>query len=194
MNLLPEFIAQFNSTKDPFEKSYLLLEAQKKGIKAKDIAKALGVNVSYLSHLRRLKKLPEMIVDGYYAGSISLSHLFVISRLGKKEQMISLYEKVLKDNLTVQETEAQVRNLLYKVEDVEGKYFPEEKLKKIIEILKSVLPRGVEVKIIQTRVKVKIVLQGKGNLKATNKFLEKFLKLLEDIKVKNSVDSRVRDF
>ena len=56
-----------------------------------------------------------MIVDGYYSKLISISHLFMISRLKTKEDMMKIYEKVLSQNLTVLQTEAEVRDILYQI-------------------------------------------------------------------------------
>ncbi len=182
MQNINELAAQFSSLKDPFEKTNFLTKAQQQGFSLKDLAKALRVNVSYLSHFKRLKKLPEMIVDGYYANSISLSHLFVISRLSDQKQMISLYEKVLRDNLSVKQTESEVREILYHVGNEKGEYFPEEKKEAIITSLKKLLAKEINVKIIQTRIKAKVILEAKGNLKATSSFLEKLLRLLQNIK------------
>ncbi len=193
MDFLQELVAKFNSLKDPFEKSRLVWKAQERGISSKDIAKALKVNPSYLSHLKRLSKLPEMLIDGFYAGSISLSHLFVISRLREDAEMIRLYEKVLKNNLSVQETEVEVRRMLHKVQDSEGKYFPKAKMERIKKLFQELLPAGVDVKIIQTRVKVKVVLEGKGNLRATGKVLEKLFNLLDSIKSKGFGDFQAKD-
>lgn len=176
LNALAE---EFASLKDPFKKADFLIEIEKKGIATKNFAKVLGVNKSYLSHFKRLRKLPDLIIDGFYAGSITLSHLFVISRLSDRNQMIFLYEKVLRENLSVKDTENEVRRILYSIEDGNGKYFPDKKKKDIINLIKEKLEKELDVKIIQTRVKLKIIMEAKGNLRATNKFLEKFIKFLQ---------------
>ncbi len=189
MQNLNSLIEKIKNTKDPFEKSKIILsivKEKKTGIN--QLAKALGVTPSYLSHLIRLNKLPEMLVDGYYAGSITLSHLFVISRLKEKNDMIKLYEKVLKDNLSVKETEMEVRNILHKIK-TEGKYFPSEDLKEIEAKIKKILGDKIEVKIIQSRIKLKIYIQAKGSLKMTGELLKKISKLLEDILKKGSANS-----
>ena len=96
-------------------------------VKIIDIARKINVKSSYICHLLRLKRLPEAIVDGYYSNSISLSHLFIISRIKDKTKMIDVYEKVLADSLTVKATEELVRDILYGIK-TEGEYIgPEEK-------------------------------------------------------------------
>jgi hypothetical protein len=52
-----------------------------KEIKIKDISQRLSMKESYVCHILRLNKLNDMIVDGYYSKLISISHLFIISRL-----------------------------------------------------------------------------------------------------------------
>ena len=179
MNELQSFVSKLKSTKDPFLKSKLLNEASKKGIDFKALSQKLGVNLSYLSHFKRLIRLPDMVVDGYYAGSISLSHLFVLSRLKNTEDIIELYEKILSENLTVKQAESCVREYLYAVKDG-GKYYKKERIKEIIKLFKKRLSDKLSIKIVQTRVKVKIILEAKGNLEATGNFLENLLKFLQE--------------
>ena len=192
MNGLKDYVAKLSSLTDPFEKAKLLSQAKKNGISLSKIAKELKVNLSYLSHILRLLKLPDMLVDGYYAESISLSHLFIISRLKNYEEMIKVYEKVLKENLSVQQTEEEVRYILHKVKDVDERYFSKESIEEIKNSFKKFLPEGVKIKIIQTRVKVKIIIEGKGNLRATGKVLKAVVNLLKRAKDKNKKKARMK--
>ena len=99
--------------------------------------------------------------------------------------MIEVYEKVLRENLSVKDTEREVRKILYAVNDEEeGKYYPLIKKKKLKELFKKVFAPQIEVDIVQTRVKVKITLIGKGNLRVTNAFLDKVLNVLQSLNKK----------
>jgi len=81
-------------------------------IKLKEIAGRLGVKSSYICHLLRLRRIPEAVIDGYYAKNISLSHLFIISRLKDEDKILKAYERVLIESLSVKKTEELVRDIL----------------------------------------------------------------------------------
>ena len=122
---------QIKEEKDIFQKSrlleYLIREKNQRVI---DLAKQTGYQSSYICHLLRLKKIPDVLIDGYYSKSISSSHIFIISRLNEKKQMIELYEKILGENYTVKQTEDAVRDCLYQVKSI-GKYIDKKNLEKI---------------------------------------------------------------
>lgn len=148
-----------------------------KEIKLKDVAEKLGVQSSYVCHLLRLNRLPEAVVDGYYSNNISLSHLFIISRIKDTRQMIEVYEKVLSDSLTVKGAEELVRDILYGIK-TEGEYIsPQEKENFIQKI--TLLRKNLNLKIIQTRIKSKIIFEIKGNLEKTSKEVRSLMKSFE---------------
>ena len=146
-------------------------------VKIIDIAKKVKVKSSYICHLLRLKRLPEAILDGYYSDSISLSHLFIISRIKDKTRMIEVYEKVLGDSLTVKATEELVRDILYGIK-TEGVYIGPEEKREYGEKVTG-LRKNLKLKIIQTRIKSKIILEVKGNLENTSKIVRGLLKNIE---------------
>lgn len=151
-------------------------------VKIIDIAKKIKVKSSYICHLLRLKRLPEAILDGYYSDSISLSHLFIISRIKDKTKMIDVYEKVLADSLTVKATEELVRDILYGIK-TEGEYISPEEKQEYGEKVTG-LRKNLKLKIIQTRIKSKIILEVKGNLEKTSKIVRG---LLNDIEIGEKV-------
>ena len=146
-------------------------------VKIIDIARKIKVKSSYICHLLRLKRLPEAILDGYYSNSISLSHLFIISRIKDKTKMIDVYEKVLADSLTVKATEELVRDILYGIK-TEGEYIGPEEKKEYSERVMG-LRKNLKLKIIQTRIKSKIILEVKGNLENTSKVVRGLLNKIE---------------
>lgn len=139
----------------------------------KDLAKALGCKPAYISHFLRLRRLPEIVIDGYLAENISLSHLFVLSRLKKEEEIIHAYEKILAHSLTVAQTEALVRELLYQVK-TEGEVISQEEKENYL----KKLPKDVSLKIIQTRIKSKLIFEIKGSLKKTTQAVKLLLERL----------------
>ena len=146
-------------------------------LKVKDVAQKMNVKSSYVCHLLRLNKLPEVVIDGYYSKSISLSHLFIISRLKSEEQMIETYEKVLANSLTIKSTEELVRDILYGIKST-GEYLSREEKDKIIQDLKS-KKKNMDVTLIQTRIKSKLIVEMKGSLENTGNALRSLIKHLE---------------
>lgn len=163
-------ITQIKNSLDPFDKAKLLnyLYLQKQ-IRISDIAKLLTMKSSYICHFLRLNRLPAMIIDGYYTKLISLSHLFIISRVKDQNKIISVYEKILSHNLTVMQTEELVRDVVHAIKS-RGRYLDENYKNNIIAKL-SAIYRNMRVKLIQSRIKSKLIFEIKGNLEETNKTL-----------------------
>src|SRR3990167_2629712 len=122
-------------------------------LKVKDVAQKMNVKSSYVCHLLRLNKLPEVVIDGYYSKSISLSHLFIISRLKNPKQMVDLYEQVLANSLTIKKTEELVREILYGIKSI-GDYIGREEKDKIVQDLKA-KKKNLDISLVQTRIKTK---------------------------------------
>ncbi|OGK17344.1 hypothetical protein A2774_04045 [Candidatus Roizmanbacteria bacterium RIFCSPHIGHO2_01_FULL_39_12c] len=149
-------------------------------IKLKEIAGRLGVKSSYICHLLRLRRIPEAVIDGYYAKNISLSHLFIISRLKDEDKILKAYERVLIESLSVKKTEELVRDILYGIK-TQGDYLTPEEKAGFISRIKN-LKKNIDLNIIQTRIKSKVVVEFKGNLEYTSKRLRGFLRLFESWK------------
>ncbi|MBI3619912.1 hypothetical protein HY214_02095 [Candidatus Roizmanbacteria bacterium] len=141
-----------------------------KQLRIKDLSRELKIKESYLCHLLRLIKLPEIVVDGYYSGLISLSHLFIISRLSKSQEMAALYERVLTDSLTAQQTEFAIREILHGVK-TKGEYLKQEELADLV----KTPARGTKIKVYQSRIKSKCVIEITGSLFDTNRPLRLLL-------------------
>lgn len=162
---LAHIILLFETEQDPFKRARILKEYHEdKGVRIIDLSNALKMGSAYLCHLLRLNKLPEIVVDGYYSHLVTVSHLFIVSRLKTKEEMEKAYETILAKGLTITGTEALIREMMYEVKTDTGSYLnPEEKQKRIDQITKG--DSAVSVQIIQTRIKNKLVIEIKGNLK-----------------------------
>lgn len=173
-----EVIERIRLTDDVFEKGRLIKYLVKeKDFRLKDIGELLEIKPSYLAHYMRLNKLPEIIIDGYYAKQVSASHLFIIARLHDYVTMLTVYEDVLSRSLTSPQTEAVVREMLYQVK-TEGERLTDEEVDRFERLIKRKLGADIDFKITQTRVKGKFNIEVKGNLEVTTKMLRKLYKLL----------------
>lgn len=167
-------IQQIANETDFFNKAKLIrFLIRQKQIKAKNIGKLLQIKPSYLSHILRLNKIPAIVVDGYYSKLITLSHLFIISRLETEEEMIRVYEKILTDSLTVLGTEEEVREIKYKVKTLGSYLSSKEKALFAEEFKKN--SKNTDIKIIQTRLKSKVIIEINGALNETTKAVKNIL-------------------
>lgn len=141
------------------------------------IANEIKVSSAYISRYQRLLKLPEAIQDGYMAGLVSPSHLFVISRLKTEEDMMSVYEEVLTKSLAVHQIEDIIRKKLFNVEG-EGKRVDNYTLE-LIQDAASGVDKKLFVKVVQTRIGVKVIFEAKGNLDKTTQILKRLAARLE---------------
>lgn len=164
-------VEQLKLEVDPFAKAKLIRSLIiNHNWQVKDIAQALSYKPSYICHYLRLNKLPEIVVDGFYSKNISLSHLFIISRLKDKEQMSKAYEEVLAKNFTVLQTEELIREMLHHIK-TEGETLTKEEK----EQYQAKLPEEIKLKIIQTRIKSKLIFEVKGSLTKTTKAIRLLL-------------------
>lgn len=169
-------IHQLKNEKNPITLGRILFHLHKKeGIKINDLAQIINKKPAALAHLIRLNKLPEVIIDGFLSQTVSLSHLYVISRLENEDEMIEIYEKVLARNLTVAETESLVREKKHQVK-TEGQYIDKNYLEKVKKIIEQ---EGIEIKIIQSRLRSRIIMTVKGSLRETSMKVKKILYVLE---------------
>lgn len=174
---LQNLVERIQKEEDPFSKAKLLNTLKKeKQISLRSISAQVKLKPSYMSHILRLLKLPPLIVDGYYSQLVTLSHLFILSRLTDEKEMISLYEKVLADDLTSQQTEQLVREVLYGLKN-EGEYLRKQEVEEFLGAIKA---EDRKAKIIQTRTRGKFILELEGNLIKTTKQLKRLMSILKD--------------
>lgn len=169
-------LTQIKTSQDYFKKAKLLLFLKKdKQLPVNEMARHLELKPSYVSHILRLNRLPELVKDGYYSKLISLSHLFIISRLKSSKQMIDVYEKILADTLTTQQTETTVREMLYQIKD-QGEYITKGEVEEFSKTYNG--SDDTQTKIIQSRLRGKLIVEIKGNLEKTSQELRKIMNLL----------------
>lgn len=174
---ITSLLEQIKIDKDIFQKSKLLdYIIKEKNLRIVDLANKIGYKPSYICHLLRLKKVPEVVIDGYYSKTISSSHIYILSRLNDKKQMIELYEKILGQNYSVKQTENAVRSYLYQVKSV-GKYINKENAEKLTKKIKERFPK-LNIQIIQTRIRGRIIFEIKGDLETSSKIIKQVLEKL----------------
>jgi ParB family transcriptional regulator, chromosome partitioning protein len=171
---LSSLIKQIQQERDIFQKARLIDYLKNEGkLRIVDLSVKLKLKPSYICHLMRLKKIPDIIVDGYYSKSITSSHIYLISRLNDKQQMIELYEKILGENYSVIQTEEAVREYLYQIKST-GRYLSKDNIERLTKKIRERYS-DLELKIIQTRIKGKIIMEVKGNLEKSSNELKKIL-------------------
>jgi len=172
-----EYVEQIKKETDYFGKTKLInFLIHQKNVKVKDLAAALGLKPSYLCHVMRLNKLSEIVMDGYYSKLISMSHLFVISLLKSETDIMDIYEIVLRDNLTVLQTEELVREKLHGASS-QGEYVEKNKIQGLISKIKKNF--NAETKITQTRMKTKLLIEWKESKENRKQDVERMFRMIE---------------
>ncbi len=157
---------------DPIRKAHAIKDLHDNSdISYSAMAKELGVSPTYISNYLRLLRLPPLVLDGFYTGTLSVTHLFIMSRLKDENRIIQLYEDTLARNLSVLELEEEVRALLYGMA-TEGVRAKPSTIEAIQRKFLAIDP-SVKVKVIQTRIKSKVVVELAGNQSKTTTFLER---------------------
>ncbi len=171
-----ELFDKLNQEQDVLQKAEIVKRLRfDREVSVKRIARAIHKHPSYVSHLLRLTKIPQIVVDGYYAEQLSPTHLMILSRLKTEEEIIDAYEQILKGGLTAGQTELLIRKFKYDVED-EGKSIDTKHLETLEKDLRDML--NAKVTLIQSRVRTKIVLEKRGNTDTTTAFIEEIAEKL----------------
>ena len=174
---IDELYETAKNQKDPFEKAHAILQLRKDyQVPLHIISHAIGIKSSYICHILRLLKCPTLIIDGYYSHAISISHLFIISRLNSEEKMIEAYEQILGNSLTVLQTEELIRTFLYQIKN-EGEFISEDQKREFASSLDK--NNSLKTKVIQSRSKAKLIIEVRGSLLQTS---YKLLQIMEKVK------------
>lgn len=177
-------ISQVKSQTDILEKAKILEKLVKEyDLRLLDLSSKIGIKPSYICHIRRLTRLPDIVIDGYYSKLISISHLFIISRIKQEDLVVKAYEEVLSKNLTVIQTEELVREMLFGIKTV-GNYLATEHKEKLLQKIKT-LKKNITVKIVQTRIRGRIIFEVKGNPNYTSNILKKIMEQLQSLTFDN---------
>lgn len=170
---LESLLSSLSKETDPFELSYKLKKLKHYwDYPIGKIAKILKKHPSFVSSLINVALLPDTIKDGYYSGQISLSHLLIIARLKNAQDIREAYEEVLKNSLSISQTQNIIRRYLYSVDDQGDKVDVDSNLQSE-KFLRDAL--DAKVRIYQSRVTAKITIEVKGSVSDTKKFIDKFV-------------------
>lgn len=176
-----QLIEQIKQQEDPFKRADLLHKLVKEEqLRTKQAAQLLYVSPANVSSLMRLRKLPTLVRDGYYTKLVSLSHLLIISRLKSQKDIVLAYEEVLAQSLTTAQTEELVREKLFDVSSSNDRVSSSTR-ERITTLIQEIEPTA-DVRIIQTRIKGKLLVTIKGSTKKTTKTFEELSRLLSDQK------------
>ena len=110
-----------------------------------EMSKRVGKDRSTISNYIRLLKLDPIIQSGIRDNFISMGHGRCLINIESKDQQILIYEKILRNSLSVRQTEKIVKELSGKKIKKTG--FTDEKLIKKIKILEKKYSLGIDLKI-----------------------------------------------
>ncbi|OGK37596.1 hypothetical protein A3F03_00035 [Candidatus Roizmanbacteria bacterium RIFCSPHIGHO2_12_FULL_41_11] len=174
-------IEKFKQEKDAFQKAKIIrdLRFQNK-LTLDQLSKELQLQPSHISHYLRLLRLPHLVVDGYYGRLVSVTHLMILSRLKTKAAIIQAYETVLARGYSSLQTEELVREMLFGISTDGSPRLSRQEIRDFQRTFHELYP-GITVKIIQTRVRGKLVCEIKAGTTISSKILRGMIdKLLAD--------------
>jgi hypothetical protein len=173
-----EVIIRIKKTEDIFEKAKLIDSIVfSKSMSIKDLAARIKMTSAYVCHYMRFSKIPDLIKDGYYDNTVSMSHLIILSRLKSHVDMVEVYEQIILHNLTTYKTEELVREKLYGIKSI-GEYITNFEKEQLSYNLKKML-RPALIDIIQSRTKSKLVIEFKGSLVVTSAHIRKLFQAID---------------
>jgi len=75
----------------------------------RELARALGKSQSIISeYVRTIELLPEKVVNAIANGVITFAHARVLLRLSTQEEMVQVFERIVNENITVDELKVLV--------------------------------------------------------------------------------------
>lgn len=89
------------------------------GLGTNEVAKRVGKSAPAVSNTIRLLSLPDAIKDALVAGVITEGHVRPLISLGDPKLMLELFKRILRDNLTVRQTEEISRKVKGEVQQRE---------------------------------------------------------------------------
>ncbi|NLM13229.1 MAG: ParB/RepB/Spo0J family partition protein [Epulopiscium sp.] len=126
-------------------------------LKQEEVAKRVGKSRSAIANTLRLLQLDESIQELLIEGRISEGHARALLTLPKKADQILVVDKILKDNISVRETEKLVKEILEKPKKKKKKETISPIIKDIENKMKQIL--GTKVQITKGRKKGKIEIE-----------------------------------
>ena len=143
-----------------------------------EIAKRVGKSRPAIANSLRLLKLPPEIKSALKSGNISAGHARAILGLRKSLQMMTLYQKVIRNGLNVRQTEELVKNIAESSKELQKIQKPAPRNSEIVQIENNLISKfGTKVIIQKKR-------GGKGKIQIefySDSDLQRILDILTDI-------------
>ncbi len=144
-----------------------------RGITQEEFSKKFGKSRSYITNLLGILRLPDSVKKLVENGTLSMSHARVLSKIDDDEKILTLTEKIIKENLNVREVERLASNK-EKIKEIKpDKLVSVAKYNMFQNIMSDKLNQNVKI----TKNKIEIHFDG-------DRDLERILKIL-DIKVED---------
>jgi hypothetical protein len=176
----------FANEPDHLRQAYILQQLRRdEEVPVKEIAVRIKKHQTYVSHLLRVVKLPEIVLDGYYSKQISFAHLIILSRLDDSEQIAQAYETVLAKSFSTAQTEVLIRQLKYQTNTV-GNLLSVKECEKLVARAKRFYPEAT-FHIFQSQIRGKILIEVKGNAGHSSVLIQNIMNSLVDISDSESV-------
>lgn len=153
------------------------------GLGTNEVAKRVGKSAPTVSNTIRLLSLPDAIKDALVAGVITEGHVRPLISLGDPKLMLEVFKRILKDNLTVRQTEDISRKIKGDVQQKEPKaessqlYVPEQDA--MAEQLKTKYNFD-DVAIYQSSKLARVTFVVKGDVETTTQKIKELHKILSD--------------
>jgi ParB family chromosome partitioning protein len=150
------------------------------GLGTNEVARKVGKSAPTVSNTIRLLTLPDAIKDALVAGVITEGHVRPLISVGDNKLMLELFKKILKENSTVRETEEMARKAKGDVERREPKKKDKLWVPELEEMAKNVQDKveADKVEIFQSRSKVRIIIEKKGDVDVTGPKVQQIVGLL----------------
>lgn len=176
-NALQELIQKIKQEKDAVAKARIIHDVVATGSVTKaEMARQLGVTPAYISSILRLTKLSDLVIDGYYAGLITMSHLFVIGRLEGHGDQNELYEEIVKHQWPTTEADEFIRKKKYGIESYPHVVDAED-VRQLRKFFASIDP-SFKVQVHQSRIRFFIKAELSGDRMRSYNAVKKLLKKL----------------
>ena len=138
------------------------------GYTHEELAKNIGKSRSYITNILRLLNLPDFVKEKVAKNEISHGHAKILSGLSEKE-MLKVVDNIIKNNLSVRETEKFIKNLKNTaVKKEKEENFLDEN---VLEIAKKLKNLGLKIEL--GRDFLKISYKNGHDLQNLRKLLEK---------------------
>lgn len=139
-----------------------------------EMSDRIGKNRSTIANYLRLLKLDPIIQTGMRDGFLSMGHGRALIGIGENDLQLKVYEQIIKEQLSVRDTEKLVKSLTSKTQKKKAKTDLSESKKEILQQISSYFGAKIEMKV-----------SSKGNGKliipfSSNEDLKRIQKLIND--------------